>query len=523
MGRIELSKSEYILMAIIPFLIRLTVIGITITFSIHFLGIIIGLIISIISLFIFLQFYILLMKFIFKLEYVTGIEKVYITKNPKDGFHIVSCIHFSNYNQEEIYSFICESYICKLKRFRQKLTVKFFEFWFTEVPIEEAKNSIIKLQPFNSEEEIMNYIQIEMNEEIDIFNELPYQIKIAQIGKKEEKKGILIFKFEHIMTDGLGLISALCTTASNYNIESFPSIIKKMKEGSFLETIFFWLLFPFYIIHSSFVFLPMRKYKSPLIPNHFSGNNNIIKGKSYKIKDFENFKKLNKISFNDLMVSVLSKSMYKLINFKQNENYINKNRMRLFLPIARKKLPKSIDEIDLINKTNLVVCDVPIIKDFSNQSLQIIRNDSKKYFKKYIQFAYIKITTLIGIICSWPIFEIAAQALCNRFELAFTNIPGPKSKIYYNGNVIEDLITFITPSRGLPFITLISYNELFNFTLSIDQNCNIKPVEYLKLIENELDELCKESNNIQINDFINDENIENGNEENISELDYHLI
>ena len=93
-------------MAIIPFIIRLTVIGITIAFSIHFLGIIIGLIISIISLFIFLQFYILLMKFIFKLEYVTGIEKVYITKNPKDGFHIASCIHFSNYNQEEIYSFI---------------------------------------------------------------------------------------------------------------------------------------------------------------------------------------------------------------------------------------------------------------------------------------------------------------------------------------------------------------------------------------------------------------------------------
>ena len=53
----------------------------------------------------------------------------------------------------------------------------------------------------------MNYIQIEMNEEIDIFNELPYKFQIGQIGKEEEKKGILIFKFEHVMTDGLGLIS----------------------------------------------------------------------------------------------------------------------------------------------------------------------------------------------------------------------------------------------------------------------------------------------------------------------------
>ena len=497
MGRIELSKSEYILMAIIPFLIRLTVIGITITFSIHFLGIIIGLIISIISLFIFLQFYILLMKFIFKLEYVTGIEKVYITKNPKDGFHIVSCIHFSNYNQEEIYSFICESYICKLKRFRQKLTVKFFEFWFTEVPIEEAKNSIIKLQPFNSEEEIMNYIQIEMNEEIDIFNELPYQIKIAQIGKKEEKKGILIFKFEHIMTDGLGLISALCTTASNYNIESFPSIIKKMKEGSFLETIFFWLLFPFYIIHSSFIFLPMRKYKSPLIPNHFSGNNNIIKGKSYKIKDFENFKKLNKISFNDLMVSVISKSMYNLVNLQKYENYKNKKRMRIFLPISRKKLARNTDEIDIVNKTNLVVCDVPIIKDYLKKNLQNIHNDIKKYFKKYIQFAYIKTTTTLGTICSWPIFEIASQALCNRFELAFTNVPGPKVKLNYGNNIIDNLIFYITPSRGLSFLCLISYNEEFRLTLSVDENCDVKSDMYLKLIESELDELSNEATNIK--------------------------
>ena len=522
MGRKELSKCEYILMAIIPFIVRLTVIATTIKFSIQFLGIIIGLIISLILLFLFLQFYIVIMKCFFNLEYVNGIEKVYITKNPKDGFHIVSCLYFSNYNQEEIYSFIYESYICKLKRFRQKLTVKFFEFWFTEVSLEEAKSSIIKLQPFNSEEEIMNHIQKEMNEEIDIFNKLPYQIQIAHIGKEEEKKGILIFKFEHLMTDGLGLISALCATASNYNIDSFPSIIKKIKESSFLETIVFWLLFPFYIIHSMFVFLPMKKYKSPLIPNNFSGNNKIIKGKSYKIKDFENFKKVNKISFNDLMLSVLSKSMYKLINLKQHEQYIDKTRMRLFLPIARKKLPKSIDEIDLINKTNLVVCDVPIIKDFSNQSLQNIHVDARKYLKKYIQFAYIKITTLIGIICSWPIFEIAAQALCNRFELAFTNIPGPKIKIYYKENVIEDLITFVTPSRGLPFITLISYNELFNFTLSIDQNCNINPEEYLNLIENELDELCKESDKIQDIDSTINVKSDNGNEDTTSELDSQL-
>jgi hypothetical protein len=153
--------------------------------------------------------------------------------------------------------------------------------------------------------------------------------------------------------------------------------------------------------------------------------------------------------------------MYNLVNLQKYENYKNKKRMRIFLPISRKKLARNTDEIDIVNKTNLVVCDVPIIKDYLKKNLQNIHNDIKKYFKKYIQFAYIKTTTTLGTICSWPIFECASQALCDRFELAFTNVPGPKIKIDYKGNVIEDIITFITPSRGLSFLTLISYNEQF--------------------------------------------------------------
>jgi hypothetical protein len=235
-----------------------------------------------------------------------------------------------------------------------------------------------------------------------------------------------------------------------------------------------------------------------LIPNNFTGNNKIKKGKSYKIKDFENFKKVNNISFNDLMLSVLSKSMYNLINFKENEIYKDKKRMRIFLPITRKKLARNINEIDMENKTNLLVCDVPIIKDYSNKNLRKIRKNLMKYLKKFIQFAYIKTTTTLGIICSWPIFEFPSQALCDRFELAFSNVPGPKIKIDYKGNVIEDIITFITPSRGLSFLTLISYNEHFSLTFSIDDNSSVKPSDFINIIESELDELSHEVINIKI-------------------------
>ena len=498
MKRKEIGFLQYIEMATIPLIFRLILILIILKFTIKAFGIILGILSGIILLYILLQIYIIIMKKLFNLEFVNGIEKIYITRNPKNGFHIVSCINFSNYNEEEIYNFIYEYYICKIKRFRQKLTQKYFEFWFKEISKEEAKKSIIKLgHSFKTEEEIMEHIQKEMNEEIDIFNELPYKFQIAPIGKEEEKKGILIFKFEHIMTDGLGLISALCTGAENYSIDSFPSIMKNVKDDTLNETIFYWLVYPFTLIHSFFVFLPMKCYKSPLIPKNFSGKNIIFKSKSYKLKDFEKLRKENKISFNDLMVSVLSKSMYKLINLPEFENYKNKKRMRIFLPVARKKLARNTEEIDIVNKTNLVICDVSLIKDFTKKNLQNLHNDIRKYFKRYIQFAYIKTTITLGTICSWPIFEIASQALCNRFELAFTNVPGPKIKLNYGNNVIENLIFYITPSRGLSFLSLISYNEKFHLTLTVDGNCDVKPDLYIKLIENELDELSNEASNIK--------------------------
>ena len=493
-----LSLIKYLEMALIPFILRLIIIIYSFKLTINFFGIFLGIIMGIFFLYIILQLYIFLMNKIFHLEFVTGIEKVYITRNPKNGFHIVSLVYFSNYNQEEMYSFIYDYYICQIKRFRQKLVEKHFEFWFKEVSTIEAKNSIIKLKPFKNEEEILNHVEKEMNEEIDIFKDLPYKFQIAEIGKKEEKKGILIFKFEHIMTDGLGLIASLCCGASNYNINAFPTIMTNMKEDSLKETIFYWCVYPIFLIHSIFFFIPMKRYKSPLIPNNYSRKYIIAKSKSYKLKDFEKLRKENKISFNDLIVSVISKSMYNLINLKENEIYKDKKRMRMFVPIARKKLATNIKEIDIINKTNLLVCDVPIIKDYSKKNLQIIHNDIKRYFKKYIQFAYIKTTTTLGTICSWPIFEIASQALCNRFELAFTNVPGPKIKIDYKGNVIEDIITFITPSRGLSFLTLISYNEQFSLTFSIDDNSSVKPSDFIDIIESELDELSHEVINIKI-------------------------
>ena len=489
---------KYLQMAFIPFIIRLIIIIYSFKFSIKYLGIFLGIIIGIIFLYIILQLYIVLMNKILNLEYVTGIEKVYITRNPKNGFHIVSLLYFSNYNQDEIYTFLYEYYICQIKRFRQKLTEKHLEFWYKEIPPEEAKKSITILNPFNSEEEILAHVQKEMNEEIDIFNDLPYKFQIAEIGKKEEKKGILIFKFEHVMTDGLGLIAALCCGASNYSVNAFPTIMTNMKDDTLQETIFFWCVYPLVLIHSIYFFFPMKKYKSPLVPKYYSNKYIISKSKNFKLKDFEKIRKENKISFNDLIVSVISRSMYNLINFKENAIYKDKKRMRIFLPITRKKLARNINEIDMENKTNLLVCDVPIIKDYSNKNLRKIRKNLMKYLKKFIQFAYIKTTTTLGTICSWPIFECPSQALCDRFELAFTNVPGPKIKIDYKGNVIEDIITFITPSRGLSFLTLISYNEQFSLTFSIDDNSSVKPSDFIDIIESELDELSHEVINIKI-------------------------
>src|SRR5690349_19943356 len=65
-----------------------------------------------------------------------------------------------------------------------------------------------------------------INIHFDILEELPGKGKIIQC---ENNEGFFIFKFDHVLSDGLGVISTICCLAYNYDVTIFPPIMRKLK------------------------------------------------------------------------------------------------------------------------------------------------------------------------------------------------------------------------------------------------------------------------------------------------------
>lgn len=468
----------FITEASFPFIARIFVTFLTIK---HF-----GFIRGIILTYLILKLYTLLITKIFKVEKVTGIDKTFLDKNFHKRYQIVSLMSFSNFNAEKISNFILETHINKLHRFRLKLTKIFFEYWWTEVDVAEAKNKMKIYPRIKTEKELMEYVSKELNTPLDVMHELPYEFHIIPFGEEKDNKGYILFKYDHLLTDGLGLVSTICSCATNYDINNFPSIMRNMKEDKWYETIINWIFYPYYTIYYSLWFLLQRPRVSAFKPTKPYGKTLIAKStKEYSLKAFEGFRKGKVMSFNDLMVLVFSLASKKLI--KQVETCKHKDKMRFMIPHGRKELPKDLEHVDLDNKANGLFVEIPLIDEITDRNIKIIKSSIRRNFKKPIQFAYLQSLYILGEYFSWPIQSFCAQMISDNYEIAFSNVPGPTVQLNYNGAICDSMVSFPTSGRGFSFLPLVSYNGNFQMALSMDESCPIKPEMFIRYIEDELD------------------------------------
>ena len=475
------SAITFIAEATIPFLLRILV-----TFySIKHFGIIKGGVLT----YLIIKAYIIIMTKIFKVEKVTGNDKIFLSTDPHSRYQIISLLSFSNFDAQKVYDFIIDTHINKLHRFHLKLKKIFFEYWWTQVDVSEAKSKIKIGQRMKDEKELMSHVQKELNIPLDVIHELPYEFQVIPIGDEKDKKGYLLFKFDHLLTDGLGLVSTICSCASNYDINAFPSIMRNMKEDTWYETIYFWIVYPYYALYYSIFFLIQRPRPSPFKPTASQlGKTLIAKStKEYSLKDFEAFRKEKGISFNDLMVLALSLASSRVM--KSFDEYKERSIMRFMIPHGRKELPKDSDHLELDNKANGLFVEIPIIDTVNDSNISKIKKGIRKNFKKPIQFTYLQSLYFLGEYFSWPIQSFFTQILSNNYEIVFSNVPGPTIKLDYNGNICESMISFPTSGRGFAFLPLVSYNGKFQMSLSMDESCKVKPDFFIKCLEDELDKI----------------------------------
>jgi NRPS condensation-like uncharacterized protein len=425
--------------------------------------------------------------YIYGLKALSGFDKVFLTTSPVGRYQITSLSRYNkNLDVEKFGKFLKERIVIPFSRYHSRLVKKNMEyFWYEDPDLEKACNSIVKLSPRRKNfEDALEFVAQEINNHIDIFNEYPYELNMVPFG---EDSGICLFKYDHLLVDGLGIIASLCLAGDNFSENTYPKIIKMMKEPNIFQTLYLYLSAPLFGFITLIQFALYGDRKCPFKANKkpLSEDTIFVLSKNYKLKDFEKYRKENKVSFNDIMLCSFSVAMKNTL--KKYDEYKNYKNLIIDLPVGRKKPENTIEKMNknINNEASGIIVNMPLVD--SVDDINIIKKSIRKNMRPEKIFAVGMTADILGNIFSWHIISYFAKLFTKRFDYMFTNVPGPAEKLYYYGIEVSDMYVFPSAGGGLPYVAILSYNDQFKIALNSNKNadCDIKELlyEYEKALE----------------------------------------
>ena len=439
------------------------------------------------------------MYYTFNLKKLTGIDKIFFSRKHKHRYQVIATMNFNNFDTTNMFNYVKSQYIDKYSKFKQILVKKAHEYWWR--PLSPAEESAMNKSPpikvhtrIHNYNELITFIQQEINTYIDVFTTVPYEFTLIPYGDAADNRGIVMLKYDHTLTDGLGIVAATCASASNYNVNIFPRLMRSIMEDKWYLHILSWLLYPYYSIRSALFILQFVSYKSPFIPKKISSVTKLAETqKTYYLKDFEKFRKQKQLSFNDLMMGVLSLAIYKMLYENKQGKFKGFQRrgqqIQMMFPFGRKKIPEKAEMVDLDNLANSLFIKLPLISELNDTNFRMIQKKVKEQFLQQLKYSYHKTAFILGEIGSYPFVNWCTQLICSRLDMAFTNVPGPTVKISYGKSECEELKCYISAGYGFSFVPLLSYDGRFSFSFSADKECEVEPKEVIEYIDEAIQDL----------------------------------
>lgn len=450
------------------------------------------------------KFHMFLMQKIFNMIPLAPGDLNFVWMDDKDRYNLVVFMVFDNENfdAEMIKNLLIDRGIKKFQKLRSRLRFKFFEFYWEEVSEKEATKTIQIIRNndkylFDSNEDITKFSYTEIAKRIDILDEFPFKFLIVHNDKAKIRNTLLI-KFDHSFSDGLGLIGLICGLADNYSLDLFPGNMNK--KNSILGFIFTILLFPYLAIYSMY----RNIYSISTKESPFKISYDKKKGQPrIQMTGLLNFEKISKIckklkiTFNDMIMSIISSASKK---FMEKKGLKKPKHLSCMVPITSRKPPKTIEEIMITNDSTAIGCKIDLIENPLENCL-IIREEFSKHVRNPYLFLFTKI--LIDSFFKFlPCYVMKEIILANSRGIDFTisNVPGPKSALYYSGCKVRELICFTSTGFLSSFLAVFSYNGTYRFVICFDEALDLDIEEYKRIILKEVEFIMEKSNELIKND-----------------------
>lgn len=450
-----------------------------------------GLIKGLIIVYILFNAYRVLISKLFDVKHA-GLDAPFITNNKNEKYNVVLSMTFEYFEPEKMKKLIIERGIMKLSRLRSIIVYKLFSYYWKEIRNREKLNKMIEeafvYKEIKNEGELPGLVQEEVVENLEILSDEKFPYEFHLIKFKENSKGAVILKTDHVMSDGLGFVSFLCALADNYSPEMFPQVMRGKRKNIWVDILTI-LLFPINLFKLSLRILFNRPEKSPFKRiyetkhNLHQGRTKIAISNLYPIKKVENIKKSLKMSFNDITVSVVLFALKKKFPQLKNMNFI--------LPTGLTHVPSSLEEVELLNQSGGTFLELPLIEDFERD----IKTVSKTLYSNIKNVSFILTANLIHkLILEYlphKLLCLANNSSLKKVDMILSNVPGPTTPLIYAGSKVIDMLPIISTGRAKVFLPIYSYNKQFRFFVNYDESVGIDPNELINTIDEILNDLEK--------------------------------
>jgi hypothetical protein len=271
----------------------------------------------------------------------------------------------------------------------------------------------------------------------------------------------------------------------------FPSILKPYKFSliDYLHDLATDFIGLFYVPYVYYLLATIKGADTPLKMKRpeYVGNAKVQISKLYNLHDYDDLRKNKlKISFNDFIVSVISKALNRVC---KDKGYTDIKNFTTGVPVGISYLPTDSSYADLTNKVTGLITSVPAVNDIKSDSIAVSDVLRKQLHNKaLVKGLHLFENVALEFV---PINQVVDlhESFGERVDFICSNLPGPCQPIYYDGCKVTDVVGIVYPGWAGIFIPVVSYNNHFRITVSAFEYLNFNEMEFFEYVDRELTEL----------------------------------
>jgi hypothetical protein len=431
---------------------------------------------------------------LFNLKHL-GLDKPLLGHNPAQRYNIMVTLIIEDFDSKKLKTHMIENGIKKTIKLMSTLVYKFYDYYwkFEKNPTKREKmieNTFVHAE-IPGEENLLEYCQKEVKIHVDNSNTEKFPYETHLIKFKNSTRGCLIFKCDHVLSDGMGLVAFICSLADNYSEDIFHPMMRS-KNYSVLQEILGVILFPFYLLRNVLNVVILNKFEKTRFKKRFdtndsphTGNTIFALSSSFHLSNYEKARKSLKISFNDMTVLVILKSFRKHLDVRS---------INLAIPFGKTGIPKSVKEVEIKNKSAGIFLELPLIDSIEAESpkiSKILSKELKNFFN--VTSNNVLFTLIVEFLPSDLLIYINDMSI-EKVDLIHSNVPGPIKELFYSGCKVVDILPIISTGRIKAMLPVFSYNKKFRVVVAYDESVGLNPKDLLGTIENELQQIERKYN-----------------------------